>query len=317
MDSQLYQKAYSLIKSADNILVVTHDNPDGDAVASACLMAEVLKLLGKKFFIYCYSQINEQFNFLPHLELFKNHYENFNFDLIISLDCGNLKRTKLEKEITNRRADQLLLEIDHHPKIEDLANLEVRDSSAAATTEILYYFLKANKIKINKSMANCILTGILTDTGNFLYPSTSPETINISSEMLAKGARLPQIMENTWRNKSIASMKAWGKAMFNLEVNKKYNFAFTTLRAEDLPPEVTEEDLEGMTGFLSNLGRVNGLLLLRELKNGDIKGSLRTSKPNINLSRLAQILGGGGHTKAAGFTVTGRLEKTENGWKIV
>ena len=166
-------------------------------------------------------------------------------------------------------------------------------------------------------MANCILTGILTDTGNFLYPSTSPQTINIASEMLKAGARLPQIMENTWRNKSIASMKAWGKAMFNLQINKKYNLALTVLLNEDVPDEVTEDDLDGMSGFLSNLGKVNGLMLLRELKDGKIKGSLRTSKPDIDMSRLAVMLGGGGHARAAGFTIEGRLEKTGEGWKIV
>jgi len=317
MDSSLFTKAYTLIKNSNNILLATHSDPDGDAIASACLMAEVLKLAGKKYSVYCHSPIADQYNFLPNLEEFKNCLDNFNFDLIIVLDCGNLKRSKLEKEIIGRNASQLLIEIDHHPKTEDLADLEIRDPAAAATAEILYYFVKANKIKINKNIANCILTGIMTDTGNFLYPSTSPQTINIASEMLKAGARLPQIMENTWRNKSIASMKAWGKAMSNLQINKKYNVAFTVLRAEDVPDEVTEEDLDGMSGFLSNLGKVNGLMLLRELKDGAIKGSLRTSKPNVDMSLLARILGGGGHARAAGFTVQGKLEKTETGWRIV
>jgi bifunctional oligoribonuclease and PAP phosphatase NrnA len=317
MDSQLLIKAYELIKQSNNILIVTHDHPDGDAIASACLMAEILSLIDKKFSLYCHEQINYQFDFLPWLDKFQTNYEKFDFDLIIVLDCGSLGRTKLEKEITGRQPGQLVLEIDHHPKIETYADLEIRDSAAAATAEILYYFLKANKIRINKNMANCVLTGLLTDTANFLYPSTSPETINIASAMLAKGARLPQIMENTWRNKSIASMKAWGRAMSNLQINKKYNLAFTILRAEDVPADVTEEELEGMSGFLSNLEKVNGLLLIRELKDGQLKGSLRTSQAKVDMSRLARILGGGGHAKAAGFSLEGRLEKTGEGWKIV
>ncbi|OGF23764.1 hypothetical protein A3H66_01360 [Candidatus Falkowbacteria bacterium RIFCSPLOWO2_02_FULL_45_21] len=317
MDNQLFIKAYNLIKSSVNILVVIHDNPDGDAIASACLMAEVLSLIDKNYTLYCQSQTNLQFGFLPHLEKFTTSLVNFNFGLIIALDCGSLKRTKLEEKIANRLPHQLALEIDHHPKIEGYADLEIRDPAAAATTEILYYFLKANKIKINKNLANCVLTGIMTDTSNFLYPSTSPQTINIASEMLMKGARLPQIMENTWRNKSIASMKTWGKAMSNLQINKTYGLAFTALLAEDVPADATEEDLEGMSGFLSNLDKVNGLILLRELKDGKIKGSLRTAKPNVDVSRLAQILGGGGHPRAAGFTIEGRLEKTEKGWKVI
>lgn len=317
MDTQLFKKAYSLITNANNILIVTHENPDGDAVASVCLMAEVARLAQKKYWLYCHNPINYQNEFLAHLDEFKNYYDKFNFDLIIILDCGSIERTKLTEEIKNRSAQQLVLEIDHHPRTRAYADLEVRDSTAAATTEILYHFLKANKIKINKNLADCVLTGILTDTGNFLYPSTSPATINIASAMLAAGARLPQIMENTWRNKSIASMKAWGKALARLKINPKYNFGYTILEARDVPAEITKEELEGMAGFLSNLNGVNAIMLLREIPDGTIKGSLRATKPNINIARLATALGGGGHAKAAGFTVDGKLEKTETGWKIV
>ena len=227
MDAQPYIKAYNLIISANNILIVTHDHPDGDAAASACLLAEVAGLAGKKYRLYCANPINYQYEFLPRLDEFKNKLENFNFDLIAAVDCGSLERTKLEKEILSRRPEQKVIEFDHHPKVKTYADLEIRDPAAASTTEILYYFLKANKIKINRDLAACVLTGILTDTGNFLYPSTSPQTINIASEMLKYGARLPRIMENTWRNKSIAAMKTWGKALSRLKINPKYNFAYT------------------------------------------------------------------------------------------
>ncbi len=166
-------------------------------------------------------------------------------------------------------------------------------------------------------MAGCILTGILTDTGNFLYPSTSPETVNIASEMLTSGAKLPQIMENTWRNKSIASMKTWGKAMSNLYINHKFNLAITVLKSSDISDEISEEDLDGMAGFLSNLNNVKGILLLKEQKDGTIRGSLRTSLRDMDVSRLARFLGGGGHAKASGFTLHGRIEKTEKDWKVL
>ena len=112
-------------------------------------------------------------------------------------------------------------------------------------------------------------------------------------------------------------MKTWGKAMARLKINPLYKFGFTVLKSEDVPAEVTEEELEGMSGFLSNLNAVNGILLLRELPDGKIKGSLRTSRPNVDVSKLARALGGGGHAKAAGFTVEGKIKETENGWKII
>ncbi|MBU0646877.1 bifunctional oligoribonuclease/PAP phosphatase NrnA [Patescibacteria group bacterium] len=316
MDNSLFQKAYELIKQSKNILLVTHEKPDGDAIASACAMAEILELNKKSFTIFCPDKPPFQYDYLPHLEKFSANY-NFNkVDLIIILDCGSLKRTNLEKEISERTKNQLVIEFDHHPKMDNYADIEFKLSEAASTTEILYQFLKINKIKINKNLANCILTGIITDTANFLYPSTSSQTINISSEMLSKGAKLPQIMENTKRNKSLTAMKMWGKAMSNLKINKKYNFAVSILSKEDIDDNITEEDIEGISGFLSNLENVSGLMLLREQKDGNLKGSLRTSNNNVNISQLARLLGGGGHAKASGFTIEGKLEKINNGWKI-
>jgi len=84
-----------------------------------------------------------------------------------------------------------------------------------------------------------------------------------------------------------------------------------------LDDNLTEEDMEGISGFLSNLDNVNGVLLLREQPDGNLKGSLRTYNPQVDVSLLARLLGGGGHAKASGFTVEGKLEKTSTGWKIV
>ncbi|MFH1255528.1 MAG: bifunctional oligoribonuclease/PAP phosphatase NrnA [bacterium] len=314
MDASLYIKAYNLIKSSNNILIAAHENPDGDALASSCFMAEILSLINKKYSLYCHSEISHQYGFLPHIEEFKNDCGDSDFDAVIILDCGSPERAKLEKKFLTRESGKTIIEIDHHPKIKDFADLEIRDSSAAATAEILYFFAKANKIKINKNMANCVLTGIMTDTGNFLYPSTSPETVNIASEMLANGASLPRIIENTWRNKSIASMKIWGKAMSRLKINKEYNLGWTILENEGA---AVEEELEGIAGFLSNLSGVNGIMILRQMPDGRIKGSLRSSKKNMDISKLAIALGGGGHAKAAGFMIEGKMEKTNHGWKII
>lgn len=317
MNNDLYLKAYDVIKNAKQILLVTHEKPDGDAIASACAMAEILEFNKKEFTIFCLDAPPYQYDFLPHLEKFNINYNFSQVDLIIILDCGSLKRTNLEKEINERTKNQTVIEFDHHSKIDSYADIEFKISEAASTTEILYQFLKINKIKINKNLANCILTGIITDTANFLYPSTSSQTINIASEMLSLGAKLSQIMENTRRNKSLVAMKMWGKAMSNLRINKKYNFAVSVLLKEDIDDNLSEEDIEGISGFLSNLENVSGLMFLREQKDGKIKGSLRTSNDNVDISRLARILGGGGHAKASGFTLEEKIEKVGEKWRVI
>jgi phosphoesterase RecJ-like protein len=316
----IYHQIYNQIKISKNILLVTHDAPDGDALASACLMIELMESLAKPHIAYCYDEPPRQFNFLPHVEKIISD-KNFNFaefDLIIALDCGGINRTKLADEISGRAKNQSVIDIDHHPKLDNYADLELRDPRAAATTEVLYNFLKANRIKINKNIANCVLTGILTDTANFLYPSTSQQTVGIASEMLIKGAKMPQIMENTWRNKSLNSMKLWGKAMSRLKINSEYNFASSILTLEEIAESgADEEELEGIAGFISNLDNVKGIIFLREQPNGVVKGSLRTSRRDIDVSLLARQLNGGGHAKASGFKIEGKLEKAGNGWRVV
>lgn len=312
------KKIYAKIREAENALLVAHERPDIDTVASVCAMAELLESMEKTYSTFCIDAPPFGFHFLPHVEKIISDKEKLNFsehDLIIILDCGGMNRTKLVEEIKNKKPSQIIIEIDHHIKIEDYADIEMRDHTRASTTELVYEFLKANKIKINKKMANCILAGILTDTASFLYPSTSNRTIEISGEMLKRGANMPKITEQTWRNKSLSALKVWGKAMSGIKINKKYNIAFTILSQEDLAG-ISDEDLEGIPGFLSNMYGVKAVLVLQQKNAETIKGNLRTSHPDINVANLARILGGGGHAKAAGFVMPGKLEKRGERWTI-
>jgi phosphoesterase RecJ-like protein len=314
-----YNKIYSKIKEAKNILLLTHEKPDVDAVSSVCAMIDLLEKENKPYFAYCYDAMPHQFNFLPHIEKINSDKSAFSFndfDLIIVFDCGGMNRTKLADEIIARDKNQFIIEIDHHIKIEDYADLELRNPKVASTTTLVYDFFRANKIKINKNIANCILAGILTDSGNFIFTATTDNTIKISSEMLKLGANLPQIMENTIRNKNLHALKIWGKAMARTQINKKYNIAFTVLTLNDVK-ELEEEDLEGIPNFLGTLHDVKAVMLIREQKDGTIKGSFRSAHPKINVATLAQTLGGGGHAKASGFTIEGRLKLMEKGWRII
>lgn len=321
MTNDKLQLAYETIKSAQNILLTTHGRPDGDALSSTCAMLEICLNEKKRVTAFCFDTPPETFSFLPHLEKIisdKSKFDFSDFDLIIALDCGHVSRTNLSEEIENRTPDQFMIEIDHHPKIQDYADLEIRDPACSSTAEVIYNFIKANKIKINKNLANCILTGIMTDTGNLLYESTSDQTIQIASEMLTRGARFPKIIDNTWRNKSLGAMKVWGEAMSNLEINQKYGIAYSVLTKEMIKGKgASEEELEGLSGFLNNLYGIKALMLLREEDNNKIKGSLRTADPNVDVSALAKHLGGGGHVRASGFVVEGKIEKTKTGWKII
>jgi phosphoesterase RecJ-like protein len=330
-----YKLAYNKIKKEDNILLLTHQRPDGDALSSICAFTLLLDKLHKNYAAFCYDPPPAVFRFLPNIDKISTSFPLFeekrdkeieqdeilfqDFDLIIILDCGSIHRTGLGEEILkHKKENQFLLEFDHHPKVEDNGGLEIRKPEAASTTEVIYYFFQKNNIAIDKNIGNCILTGILTDTANFLHPTTTKNSINIASRMLLTGASFPKITKKTWQNKSLDSMKLRGIALENLKVNIKYNMAFTVLTLKDVEQyKDNKETFDSIAGFLSNIGGVKAVLFLREEEKGKIKGSLRAIDPEVDVSRLATLLGGGGHAKASGFMMEGNIEKTEKGWNIV
>ena len=154
-----YIKTHHKIIKADKVLLVAHLKPDGDAIASLCAMADLMEELKKDYTLFTKDIPPIQYHFLPYFDKIKSDHKNLNFasyDLIIVLDCGQLDRTGLTEEIKNRSEKQYVIEIDHHPKVYDYADLEIRFTEASATAEILYYFFKANNIKINNDIEELI-----------------------------------------------------------------------------------------------------------------------------------------------------------------
>jgi len=316
---------YNKIKEADNILLTTHERPDGDAYASVCAMIEIIEALGKNATAYIKDGLGTEFEFLPHIEkiiVSKAELSLEDYDLVVILDSGSLARTNLEAEIKSLKKNIFIIDIDHHPYVDIKSQIEIRNTEAVSTTEIIYDFIKANKIKITKNIANCILTGLLHDTDNFFHQTVTEKPINIASEMLIFGAQFPKITTLKWRNKSLDSMRLWGMALTNLRINKKYNIAYSFLTLDDVAEfDINDDIFNSITNYISNLEGVNVIMFLREeidKATGQIKikGSLRSTNPQIDVSELAQKLGGGGHPMASGFSLEGKLEKNESGWTV-
>jgi phosphoesterase RecJ-like protein len=335
--NEIAKLIYARLLNARRVLVVGHVNPDGDALASMAAVLELLGRLDKPMAAYAKDKQASNFYFLPHEDEVRGVWpENWNlsdFDMLVTVDCGSLSRTSLEAEIKaltpEQRAAIFIAEFDHHPQIDDFADATLRFPSLASTTEVLYDFFKANDIALDRNLAECVLTGILTDTSNFLYPSTSDETVTIASEMLKYGARFGKILQLSSQNKSWLLMKIMALALNNLAINNKYEIAVSVIALADLatidlkefmgPAHVHElnEIYNEVVAFLSNLGGVRAVLLLRESEPGHFKGSWRSAHPEANVATLARYLGGGGHAKAAGFSFDGQVAKTESGWKMI
>lgn len=315
-----YSQVYKRIQDAKKILLITHIFPDGDALGSLGFMCEWLTQLEKNYIAYTAGPLPTSLSFLPHYHQIttdKNSFDISDFDLIISLDCGSVARTNLAEVIKQRSKEQFFIEIDHHPSIEAVSDLEIREPGMASTTELLYKISQSLNYRLNTDMARCLLTGILTDTGNFSFSATSQYTIASAASMLLKGASLSKIIEKTWRTKKIQDLKLWGIALSRLTKLEPYDMTYTVLLATDFTAmAAAEEAVEGLAEFISSLPENKAVLVLREDAKGYIRGNLRTIRDDIDVGKLARSLGGGGHRKAAGFSLPGKLQPTKNGWRV-
>jgi len=328
--TEKFQLVCQLMRVARRVLLIAHTSPDADAVASLGAMLEVALDFGSEVYAYADKKPAGAYDFIPNEDriLSVPPDDLRDFDLVIVLDCGSIERTALADRLGRllevpAESRPFVIEFDHHQPTASYADLEIRLADKASTTEIVHQFLKTNELAISKTLANCILIGLMTDTGHFLHANSSREAIAVSSEMLLSGASLPKILDHTVHNKSFSALKVWGRVLENLRFNKETGLATATLTAgeidELLPAEIREAnaDLFGdIVSFLASLAGVSAALLLRE-ETDKVKGSLRTNDDQVDVAKIAQKFGGGGHKKAAGFSLPGRLAKTDTGWKVI
>lgn len=314
-------RAVKWLISSDRILIIIHLSPDGDAIASALALALTLEKIDKNIDIVCIDSIPKPFQFLPGYEKIKKDFFQGDYDCTVVLDCGDLKRTgniQRVKEFALRK--QRLINIDHHPKndLHKIANINIHDSTVSSTAEIVEKLITSLNINIDKDIATCLLTGIYTDTGGFRHPNTTQETLKVASNLLMKGARLKLITKNISTYKSITSLKLWGKVLQKIKTHHKYDLAYSLVTQKDLISfDASIEDLGGATNLIANISGTKAAILFMEMPDNVIRASIRSEDPLTDVSKIAQIFDGGGHKKAAGFSVKGKILEKKGGWGII
>ncbi|MFB6226080.1 MAG: bifunctional oligoribonuclease/PAP phosphatase NrnA [Candidatus Paceibacteria bacterium] len=308
------KQIHNEIKKAEHILIVPHPGPDGDAMGSATALMHYLQDVGKEHTIFCKSEADNKLNFLPYVEKLSTEkavWEESYFDLIIVLDSGDLEYAGIKEYINKLEDKPTIINIDHHDQNSYFGDINMVAASAASTTQILYYFFTANDIKIDAQLATCLLTGILTDTDNFTNAATTVASLEIAGELVKKGGKIQLIKEVMFQDKSVNALKLWGKALSRLSKHDQHEIVYTYLTQEDLDEHgVGEEATEGIANFMNALQEGKAALILKERSDGKVKGSFRTTRDDMDVSKLAQALGGGGHRKASGFKSEDDLKGT-------
>lgn len=288
------------IFSMDNIVVISHVNPDGDAIGSGLALTLGLKKLGKNVRFILQDKYPDNVRFLKRIEIAEQYKEEeiYNFELVICVDGATDDRLGKANELLK---DRFVINIDHH-----ISNTMYGDMNyveeISSTSELIYNFLKFAEIEIGVDMAEALYTGLVNDTGNFTHDNTTPKTFEMAGELKKVGANSSKIVREFFNTKSLPAIKLLGKAMYEMEYNEEKKLAYYFMSRETLDRyNGRKEDTEGIVEKLISFKDAEVSLFLREDKVGVIKGSMR-SKYDIDVNEIASIFGGGGHRKAAGFT---------------
>lgn len=314
----IMQEAINLIKSNRDILILTHKNPDGDAVGSVLGLAMGLGSLNKNAECFSKDAVPDVFNFLQNVAIIKNSVKLKNYDLVILLDCALFSRTGLESISDIIDTFNNLLIIDHHPEgaaesgyLNNCAS--IIEPAASSTAVLIYNLLRKLNVKITKDIAKCLLTGIFTDTGGFQHSNTDAQSLEVAAELIKKGPRIDKIAKNIFSSKNVPAIKLWGKALSRIQKDENTGMAVSYLSKKDLEDcDARQEDISGLIGVINTISDAKFSLLLTESDDYKIRGSLRSEEyKDIDVSRIAKSLGGGGHKLASGFEMEG--ENIKNG----
>lgn len=293
------------IDKAEKIVILTHENPDGDAIGSGLAMYNALKEYGKNpdIIIPEYSRI---FKFLPGTDEIKTESDIEQYDLAISLDCADSKILKGYEEYFKKAKMKIV--IDHHGSNTMYGDINYINPVAPACCQILIGMFKYFDIKITKNIATCLMTGIITDTCGFCFNATS-ETFEFAASVVRLGVDVSEIFRYTLQTKNKANFELHKKAYDRMEFLEDGKVAFTYITLEDeIEVGAKPGDHEGIVEVGKNIENVEVSIFLHPVGDKGYKISLR-SLEYVNVANIALSLGGGGHNKAAGAFVTGTPEQ--------
>jgi phosphoesterase RecJ-like protein len=223
--------------------------------------------------------------------------------------------------LTKEENQQLLasnickVNIDHHPSNIFYGDTNIVITHAASTTQIITELFGQLHYKITPDIATCLLNGMYTDTGSFQHDNTTPEALAVASKLMSRGADFKAIARSNFHSLRISTLRLWGKVFENMQQNEK-NITSSVVTEDDMTAiGARYEELEGVVDFLNHVPKTYFTVLLSE--RGDvIKGSLRTTRDDVDVSKVAGLFKGGGHKKAAGFALPGKIRKNDAVWKI-
>jgi phosphoesterase RecJ-like protein len=301
-----YKSITRFLQNNDKFILTSHETPDGDAVGSECAMFAALNYLGKKVLIFNADPAADKYRYLScsqDIHVLEDETQlpgDIGTFVLLIMDTNDIHNIGQVADIVLPRVKEYFI-IDHHESDDDIIMVNHIEDSASSTCEILYALFRHLDIPITLPMANSLYTGIVYDTGSFIYPKTSAETFRIAHELVKTGVEPYYIYSRIYESNSVSALQLQAKVLSSLELLFDQQVAVLTMTHGDIVQcGALYEEADTLINIPLKSERIKVSLFFKENETGILRCSLR-SKGDINVAEIAQHYGGGGHKTAAGF----------------
>ena len=292
------------IRTTDRFLLTTHEGPDGDALGSMLALHHILKGLGKDSVMFLAAKefpLPVEYRFLPLEEVFHEPPADLVDRVVVFLDCGNIDRMPVD---WLRRDDSRILNVDHHHDNTRFGDVNVVDTEASSTAEIVFRLAGELGVELTPEIASALYVGLVTDTGRFMYENTDESAHRMAAALIDAGVDVNDIYRRLYERVPIEKLRLVARALEKIERVDDGRLTLTHLAAEDYRATGASEVLtEGIIDFVRAVEGTLVAAMIREKSEGPSrKVSLRSVDGSVDVSRIAREMGGGGHARAAGFS---------------
>ncbi|MNK03045.1 Bifunctional oligoribonuclease and PAP phosphatase NrnA [compost metagenome] len=302
--------AQAFLMEHNDFLVVSHVQPDGDAVSSTLAVGWLLSCLGKNYTMVNEGPIPRRMSYLWHADQIidlSEHPLETTYKHVICVDCADFQRVGQTQKYFAENA--LILNIDHHPTNDAYGSVNLIHAKAAATAEILFDLIEFMGVQMTEDIATALYTGLLTDTGGFRYSNTTPKVMAAASKLLQYGVDGPGLSELLLEQLTYPQLRVLTKALNKLQLSEDGTIGWVSITPKDMiETGAANEDLEGIVNYPRNIQGVEVGMLFKVIHDNAVKVSLR-SAGKVDVAAVAQSFGGGGHVRAAGARIEGNLDQ--------
>jgi phosphoesterase RecJ-like protein len=301
------------IRSHDRFLIVTHENPDGDALGSILAMKLALDQLGKDSVMYLYGEapLPAEYSFMPLAELRRRLPDDWRERVLLALDCANESRIGPDPEPLQDAP--LVVDIDHHHDNSRFGSANLIVPNASSTGEVLRDVFAELGVEITPEIAEALYIALVTDTGRFQYSNTTAKALRLAAELVDAGADVHRIFRGVYETVQFAKLKLLARALERATIYDGGRVVVSYLLRSDFTDiGAAEAYSEGIIDFLRAVEGADMAALIREPPRSDgpaRRVSLRASNDELDVSAIARKSGGGGHRQAAGFSSDASIEE--------